>query len=69
MGRGRRHCHRFGNVADLELNAYQIDHPDFPTTTTVNQFYGEYDFEAYRQLGWRNTDAMVSANAAALPTG
>ncbi|MFZ1578734.1 MAG: hypothetical protein WAT47_10355, partial [Nostocoides sp.] len=56
-------------VADLELNAYQIDHPDFPTTTTVNQFYGEYDFEAYRQLGWRNTDAMVSANAAALPTG
>ena len=43
----------------LELDAYQRDHPEFPLTTTVNQFYGEYDFEAYRQLGFLNTKAML----------
>lgn len=44
---------------DIELDAYRRDHPEFPITTTVNQFYGEYDFEAYRQLGWRNVDKML----------
>lgn len=45
---------------DIELDAYQLDHPDFPVTGTTNQFYGEYDFEAYRQLGWRNTHALLT---------
>jgi len=67
-GRGRVVCDIFfvKNVlsqgSDPELDAYQLDHPGFPVTTTVNQFYGEYDFEAYRQLGWCNTEALLSAN-------
>lgn len=54
------------DVTDLELDTYQAQHPEFPITTTINQFYGEYDFEAYRQLGWLNTDAMLRANS--IPT-
>jgi len=30
----------------------------------VNQFYGEYDFEAYRQLGWLNTNELLANTAA-----
>ena len=46
---------------DLELEAYADTHPEFPRTTTTNQFYGEYDWEAYRQLGWANTGALLEA--------
>ena len=54
-------------AADLELGAYAQEHPEFPRTTTVNQFYGEYDFEAYRQLGYANTEAMLDAVPVPLP--
>ncbi|WP_157210058.1 hypothetical protein [Nocardioides aequoreus] len=40
-------------VEDLEwdIEAYALEHPDFPRTTTADQSYGEFDFEAYRALG------------------
>lgn len=46
---------------DLELGTYAAEHPSFPSTSTSNQFYGEYDFEAYRLLGFTNTTAMMDA--------
>lgn len=43
----------------IELDTYAAENPSFPSTTTVNQFYGEYDFEAYRLLGYTNTAKMM----------
>jgi hypothetical protein len=39
-----------GNEAEL-LKRYQALHPDFPHQSTLDQFYDEEQFEAYRQLG------------------
>lgn len=40
-------------VEDLgwDVETYAAGHADFPRHTTVDQFYGEWDFEAYRALG------------------
>jgi hypothetical protein len=38
--------------AGLDTKVYAGRHPEFPRTGTGDQFYGEFDFEAYRQLGW-----------------
>jgi len=46
---------------DLELGTYAAEHPSFPSTSTSNQFYGEYDFEAYRLRGFTNTTTMMDA--------
>lgn len=51
-------------VTDAELDGYARRNPEFPLTSTVNQFYGEYDFEAYRQLGWLNTNELLANTAA-----
>ncbi len=62
-------CHLFlvknvlPEVAAVEVEAYARQHPDFPHTPTTNQFYGEYDFEAYRRLGYVNTNHMVESRA------
>lgn len=34
-----------------DIEAYKLDHIDFPRTSTGNQLYSEFDFEAYRALG------------------
>jgi hypothetical protein len=39
-----------GDEAEL-LKRYRLTHPDFPHQSTVDQFYDEEQFEAYRQLG------------------
>ncbi len=39
-----------GDEAEL-LKRYRLIHPDFPHQSTIDQFYGEEQFEAYRQLG------------------
>jgi hypothetical protein len=39
-----------GNEAEL-LKRYRTLHPDFPHQSTLDQFYDEEQFEAYRQLG------------------
>ena len=39
-----------GDEAEL-LKRYRMLYPEFPHQSTVNQFYGEEQFEAYRQLG------------------
>lgn len=42
--------------APADLHTYKNEHDDFPTTPTVNQLYDEFDFEAYRELGYSVTD-------------
>ena len=37
----------------VDVMNYRVSHPDFPHQSTVDQFFGEADFEAYRALGWR----------------
>lgn len=39
-----------GNEAEL-LKRYRLLHPEFPHQSTLDQFYDEEQFEAYRQLG------------------
>lgn len=39
-----------GDEAEL-LKRYRLLHPDFPHQSTLDQFYDEEQFEAYRQLG------------------
>jgi hypothetical protein len=46
---------------NLGLETYAAENPAFPLTSTTNQLYGEYDFEAYRLLGYTNTTDMMSA--------
>ncbi len=35
-----------------DLVGWHQSHPEFPNTTTADQFYGDREFEAYRKLGW-----------------
>ncbi len=35
-----------------DIEAYKARHPEFPLTPTTKQLYDEFDFEAYRQLGY-----------------
>ena len=36
-----------------EVEGYKKRHAEFPDTTTLNQFFDEAQFEAYRELGYR----------------
>ena len=35
-----------------DLESYQRRNPNFPATSTKYEMYDEFDFEAFRQLGW-----------------
>ena len=39
------------NDLSWDIEAYAFDNLDFPRTSTGNQLYSEFDFEAYRALG------------------
>src|SRR5262249_13066839 len=39
-----------GNESEL-IKRYRTLHPDFPHQSTLDQFFDEEQFEAYRQLG------------------
>ena len=43
----------------MEARGYKGAHPDFPDETTVDQFFNEEQFEAYRELGYRIADDMI----------
>lgn len=54
------------DASDWDVEAYAAAHPDFPRTSTVDQLYGELDFEAYRSLGqWGVERLMAHPDAAA----
>jgi hypothetical protein len=45
--------------APADLHSYKKEHDVFPTTPTFSQLYDEFDFEAYRELGYSVTDGYV----------
>jgi hypothetical protein len=48
-----------GNEPEL-IRRYRILHPDFPHQSTLDQFFDEEQFEAYRQLGVHVADSLFS---------
>ncbi|WP_432883577.1 hypothetical protein ACQPYH_42025 [Kribbella sp. CA-245084] len=44
---------------DWDLEQYAVEHTDFPRRTTGDQFYDEWDFEAYRSLGYSVTRSLT----------
>jgi hypothetical protein len=48
-----------GNESEL-IKRYRISHPEFPHQTTLDQFFDEEQFEAYRELGVHIADGLFS---------
>jgi len=48
-----------GNESEL-IKRYRKTHPDFPHQTTLDQFFDEEQFEAYRQLGVHVAEGLFS---------
>jgi hypothetical protein len=46
-----------GNESEL-IKRYRINNPDFPHQTTLDQFFDQEQFEAYRQLGVHATEGL-----------
>lgn len=44
---------------DWDIEQYAAGHPDFPRRTTGDQFYDEWDFEAYRALGFSLAQSLT----------
>jgi hypothetical protein len=42
-----------------DIHGYKRANPDFPDQTTVDQFFDEVQFEAYRELGWQIASDML----------
>jgi hypothetical protein len=49
-----------GNESEL-IKRYRLLHTDFPNQTTLDQFFDEEQFEAYRQLGVHVTEGLFSS--------
>ena len=43
-----------------DLEQYAASHADFPRRSTGDQFYDEWDFEAYRSLGYDLANSLTS---------
>lgn len=50
-----------------DVETYAADNTDFPRTSTANQLYGEFDFEAYRILGRKAMEGLLTERNARLP--
>lgn len=48
-----------GNESEL-IKRYRINHPEFPHQTTLDQFFDQEQFEAYRQLGVHVAEGLFS---------
>jgi hypothetical protein len=46
----------------FKVKGYAAQNRDFPDESTVDQFFDEVQFEAYRELGYRIADQMLNAN-------
>jgi hypothetical protein len=49
-----------GNESEL-INRYRMNNPDFPHQTTLDQFFDQEQFEAYRQLGVHVAEGLFSS--------
>jgi hypothetical protein len=47
------------NKVSADVYGYKRENPDFPDQSTVDQFFDEVQFEAYRELGWQITENML----------
>jgi hypothetical protein len=59
-----------GNESEL-IKRYRISQPDFPHQSTLDQFFDQEEFEAYRQLGVHIAEGLFSQalmNSAADPS-
>lgn len=45
----------------FKVKGYAAQNPEFPDQSTADQFFDEVQFEAYRELGYRLADTMLSA--------
>ena len=43
-----------------DLFSYRREHPEFPNQSTINQFFNEQQFDAYRELGYTTAFQMLS---------
>jgi len=43
----------------IDVRNYGAAHPDFPHESTVNQWFGESQFESYRTLGIHTVDSVA----------
>ena len=41
-----------------DIYGYKSKHPSYPDQTTADQSFGEFQFEAYRELGYQITQEM-----------
>ncbi len=46
--------------ASFKVKGYKAQAPDFPDQSTADQFFDEAQFEAYRELGYKITDSLVT---------
>lgn len=47
------------DALSMSAKGYKGANPDFPNETTVDQFFDEEQFEAYRELGYRIAEQML----------
>lgn len=47
-----------------DIVGYKHENPTFPDQTTADQFFDEYQFEAYRELGFQITHRMLTKDPA-----
>ena len=52
-----------------DIETYLGRHTAFPTTSTGDQLYGEWDFEAYRSLGRHLTSRLFEDETVTFPSG
>ena len=46
----------------FKVKGYAAQNPEFPHQSTVDQFFDDVQFEAYRELGYRLTADMLAAS-------
>jgi len=48
----------------VDVTNYRRAHQDFPHQSSVDQWFGEAEFEAYRALGWQSVASLPSVDPA-----
>src|SRR6185436_8943442 len=46
----------------VDVSNYRRAHQDFPHQSSVDQWFGEAEFEAYRALGWQSVASLPSVD-------
>jgi hypothetical protein len=54
----------FRSRRGADIYGYWRTNPDFPNQPTANQFYGELQFDSYRELGCQLTAGIVGDSGA-----